>query len=204
MTTMKKRTLSITLMIALSVVFSMCMGFSSHASTKSVYKPVIRAYDKIYSHWVSVYKVGMTPEKTGMEVDGYMFSTDGRMGPPTDYYPGIGYTYMDINRDGKKEIIFGNNGLSSHNPRNLNELVIYSIWTQKNGKAKFVKSAAYRCPLLVVSPGKLCLRASGGYNYTLNKFYKLSGSNVKYIGKRLNGKWEISESKRITNWKWIG
>jgi hypothetical protein len=204
MTTMKKRTLSIILMIVLSIVFSMCMGFSSHASTKSVYKPVIRAYDKIYNHNVSVYKVGMTPEKTGMEVDGYMFSTDGLIGPPTDYYPGIGYTYMDINNDGKKEIIFGNNGLRSHKPRNLNEFVIYSIWTQKNGKAKFVKSARSRCYLLVVSPGMLCLRASGGYNYTLNKFYRLSGSSVKYIGKRLNGKWEVNENKKITNWKSIG
>ena len=204
MTTMKKRTLSITLMIVLSIVFSMCMGVSSYASTKSVYKPVIRAYDKIYNHWVSVYKVGMTPHKTGMEVDGHVFSSDGRIGYPTDYYPGVGYTYMDINHDGKKEIIFGNNGLSSHHPRNLNELTIYSIWTQKHGKAKFVKAAGSRCPLLIVGPNKLCLRASGGYNYTLNKFYRLSGSKVKYIGKRLNGKWEVNENKRITNWKYIG
>jgi hypothetical protein len=205
MTTMKKRTLSITLMIALSIVFSMCMGFSSHASTKSVYKPVIRAYDKIYNHCVSIYKVGMTPEKTGMEVDGYVFSPDGLIGPPTDCYPGIGYTYMDINNDGKKEIIFGNTGsyFNGHHPKNLNKMLIYSIWTQKNGKAKFVKSARSRCYLLVVSPGTICLRVGGGYNYTINKFYKLSGSNVKYIGKRLNGKWEVSESKKITNWKWI-
>lgn len=202
MTTMKKRIMSITLTIVLALTFSMCMGFSSHASSTSAYKPVVKAYHKIYYQWVSVYSVGMTPEKTGFEVDGFAFSYDGRIEPPDDYFPGIGYTYMDINRDGKKEFIIGSVDLSGK-PKNLNDILIYSIWTQKNGKAKFVKSAKSRSMIMVVSPGKLCYRMSGGYNYTVNKFYKLSGSNLKYIGKRLNGKWEVSESKRITNWKWL-
>jgi hypothetical protein len=204
LTTMKKRFVTVITIIAVAVAFSLCMGFDSHASTKSVYKPITTAYYKLYSGAWTINKAPMTAKQTGFAVDGFIYGdSNGYIVPPDGYFPSVGYTYMDINHDGKKELVIGSYGTHSGKPKNLKNILIYSIWTQKNGKAKFLKSANYRCQLMITGNNKICYEMSGGYNYTLYKFYKISGTTLKYTGKRVNGKWETNTSKKLSNWSWV-
>lgn len=197
-TTSKKRFVTVITIITLALLFSMCMEFDSHASTKSVYKPIKKAYYNIYAMHYPAHTTAITAKQSGLTVEGFRFENDVLI---SDSYPGIGYAYYDINHDGVKDLIVG----TVHNnksPKNLKNVVIYSIWTQRNGKAKFVKSADYRCQLLITGRNKICYEMSGGYNYTLYKFYKLSGTTLKYTGKRVNGKWETNANIRL-NWHWF-